>query len=738
MKAHSDIMSLLNNLNDVQREAVQHTDGPVLIFAGAGSGKTRVLTSRIAYLIAEKGVPPFHILGVTFTNKAASEMEERIRAVVGPNSEQIHLGTFHSICARMLRRDGKLLGYDHHFGIYDADDQLRLIKQIMEQHYISTDSFNPRAIQSTISNAKNAMIDPETYSNRTGNFFEEKVSVVYENYQKALRKNNVMDFDDLLLKPLELFDQYPEILEKYQHLYEYILVDEYQDTNAAQFEFIKQLGWKHKNVCVVGDDDQSIYRWRGADVTNILEFEETFPECTVFKLEQNYRSTQTILSAATAVVKNNDVRADKELWTDGTKGDKVGVLEAWDERDEANQVLQHIRNEIFKHKRTFKDFVVLYRTNAQSRVIEDMLRENGITYTIVGGVKFYDRKEVKDVLAYLKVIANPNDAISMKRIINVPARGIGDTTVKRLEDYAFENGITFWEAAQKADHVDIHSGLTAKVLSFVEFIQKYIALKEQLPLEEMVSVMLEDVGMLKMYKEDGSDEALDRLENIHALVGGISDFCERTAEPSLETFLEEVSLFTDIDRWDKNSNAVTLMTLHSAKGLEFPVVFITGLEEGLFPLSRSTEDPEELAEERRLFYVGVTRAKEQVYVSYAQQRRRFGEPMYNPPSRFVGEIPEDLRQTLNGKAKSRAGRRRSRKISDTLSGNRSRTKSRSKVTSNGKDFSAGDIVEHKIFGRGKILDVSGSGENQKLSVLFNGNTKKKLLAKYANLSVLNE
>jgi len=731
-------MELLNELNEIQREAVQHTDGPVLIFAGAGSGKTRVLTSRIAYLIAEKGIPPFHILGVTFTNKAASEMQDRIKAAVGPSSEQIHLGTFHSICARMLRRDGQLLGYDRHFGIYDADDQLRLIKQIMDQYHISTDSFNPRAIQSTFSNAKNAMITPTAYANRAGNFFEEKVSVVYENYQKGLRKNNVMDFDDLLLKPLELFEQHPEVLKKYRQLYQYILVDEYQDTNAAQFEFIKQLGWEHKNVCVVGDDDQSIYRWRGADVTNILEFEETFQGCAVFKLEQNYRSTQTILSAATAVVKNNDVRADKELWTEGDKGDKVGVVEAWDERDEANQILKYIREEIFKHKRTFNDFVILYRTNAQSRAIEDMLRENGITYTIVGGVKFYDRKEVKDVLAYLKIIANPNDAISMKRIINVPTRGIGGTTIQRLEDYAFDNGITFWEAAQQAERVNIHSGLTTKVKSFVEFIQKYIALKEQLPLEEMVSVMLEDVGMLKMYKEEGSDEALDRLDNIHALVGGISDYCERTEEPTLEGFLEEVSLFTDIDRWDKDTNAVTLMTLHSAKGLEFPVVFITGVEEGLFPLSRSAEDEEELAEERRLFYVGVTRAQEQVYVTYAKQRRRFGESMYNPPSRFVGEIPEELRKELNGRAKTSNAGTPSRKLSRAMGGRSSGSRRKTKTAANGSGFHTGDIVEHKIFGRGKILDVSGSGENLKLSVLFSGNTKKKLLAKYANLSVLND
>jgi len=729
-------MAFLETLNDVQRQAVEHTEGPVLIFAGAGSGKTRVLTTRIAYLIKEKEVPPMNILGVTFTNKAASEMTDRLRGIIGHAAADLHMGTFHSVCARLLRKEGHHLGFDRYFAIYDVDDQIRLIKRLMEQYHVSRDHFNPRAIQATISNAKNAMIGPAEYSSRVGSLFEEKIATLYKPYQKALRNYDAMDFDDLLLKPLELFDKVPEILERYRKWYRYILVDEYQDTNKAQFEFVKRLAWKHRNLCVVGDDDQSIYRWRGADVRNILEFEETFPECEVFKLEQNYRSTKRILSAASAVVQNNPVRADKTLWSNQADGEKLTVMEARDEQEEARQVLHFIQEEIFSNKRTFNDFVILYRTNAQSRTLEDMLRQHGIKYIIVGGVKFYDRKEIKDVLAYLRVIVNPDDAIAMRRIINEPSRGIGDTTITRIEEYAQARELTFWEAMQHADQVDIHAGLTARVQGFVEFLNKYRELKETLPVEELVSVMVEDAGILKSYRDDGSDEAMERLENIHALINGVSDYCARTDEPSVEGFLEEVSLFTDIDQWDPDTNAVTLMTLHSAKGLEFPVVFIAGMEEGLFPLSRSQEDPEELAEERRLFYVGITRAMRKVYLSYATQRRRFGETMYSMPSRFLQEVPEELIEragtgTSTGSG-TRSGRRRSaaEPTRRRSTGNQHNKKAR-------PGLAVGDVVEHKIFGRGKILDVQGSGEKQKLFVVFTGNVKKTLLAKYANLSKAN-
>lgn len=725
-------MNTLQTLNTPQKQAVKQTEGPVLIFAGAGSGKTRVLTHRIAYLISEKGVPPFNILGVTFTNKAANEMKERIRQLAGKASQDLNMGTFHSICAQLLRQEGHHLGFDRYFAIYDVDDQVRLVKQIMEQYHISSDIHNPRALQRTISNAKNAMILPEEYEKDASGIYEENTAKVYTVYQKELRKNNAMDFDDLLLKPLKLFEEHPKILAKYQKRYRYILVDEYQDTNRAQFEFVKALAWKHKNLCVVGDDDQSIYRWRGADVRNILEFEQTFPDCTVYKLEQNYRSTQRILSAATAVVKNNTTRAEKELWTEGGKGEKIGVVEAYDESHEAHQVLEQIQKETFSNKRTFNDFVILYRTNAQSRALEDAFRRQGIKYLIVGGTKFYERREIKDVIAYLRVIANPDDSVAMRRIINVPSRGIGAVTLERLSDFAFDRGITFWDAIRQVEEVDIHSGLTARVKSFREFIGKYQELNQQLPLEEWVSVMLEDVGMMKMYKEDGSEEALDRLENIHALVNGISDYCERSDEPSLEGFLEEVSLLTDIDHWDEDTNAVTLMTLHSAKGLEFPVVLITGMEEGLFPLSRATEDPEALAEERRLFYVGITRAREKVYLSYARQRRRFGETMANMPSRFLDEIPDELFEYEQRRTGKPAGSRRSRarKIRSPKSSADGGRDNGSKK----KEYAVGDIVKHKIFGRGRITDISGSGENQKLSVVFTGNVKKKLLTKYANLT----
>ncbi|MBS1271257.1 MAG: ATP-dependent DNA helicase PcrA [Candidatus Marinimicrobia bacterium] len=437
-------MDGIEQLNDVQQEAVQHTEGPVLIFAGAGSGKTRVLTSRIAYLIAEKNVPPFNILGVTFTNKAASEMQERIAAMSGPAAEDLHMGTFHSICAQLLRREGHHLGFNRYFGIYDVDDQVQVIKKLMEQYHVSTDMHNPKTIQGTISNAKNAMISAREYEKKANNIYEENVATIYTAYQKELRKNNAMDFDDLLLKPLKLFEKEPSVLQKYRKRYRYILVDEYQDTNKAQFEFIKQLGWEHKNICVVGDDDQSIYRWRGADVRNILEFEDTFPDCRIFILEQNYRSTQSILSAATAVVKNNDFRAEKDLWSAGDKGEKIGLIEAYYEREEAKRVLDQIQKEVFSNKRTFNDFVILYRTNAQSRALEDILRQHGIKYVLVGGTKFYSRKEIKDALAYIRVLVNPDDSVAMRRILNVPTRGIGATTEERIENYAFDQGITFW------------------------------------------------------------------------------------------------------------------------------------------------------------------------------------------------------------------------------------------------------------------------------------------------------
>ncbi|MCF7805018.1 MAG: DNA helicase PcrA [Candidatus Marinimicrobia bacterium] len=728
-------MQLLEELNDVQREAVKQTEGPVLIFAGAGSGKTRVLTSRIAYLVAEKNVPPFHILGVTFTNKAASEMKERIQEIIGPAADDLHMGTFHSICARMLREEGHRLGYNRYFGIYDVDDQVRLIKKLMEQYNVSTDMFRPKAIQGTISNAKNSMVSAEEYAQKAGSLYEENVADVYTAYQKELKKNNAMDFDDLLMKPLELFEKEPAVLSKYRKMYQYILVDEYQDTNKAQFEFVRQLAWNHKNVCVVGDDDQSIYRWRGADVRNILEFEETFPDCRVYKLEQNYRSTQNILSAATAVVKNNDVRADKELWSAGEEGEKISLVEANNEREEAKQVLDKIQQEVFSNKRTFSDFVILYRTNAQSRALEDILRQHGIKYVLVGGTKFYGRKEIKDALAYIRVIVNPDDSVAMRRVLNEPTRGIGATTEERLEKFAFDNGITFWEAMQRAEEVEIHSGLTSKVLDFVEFLEKYMQLQEQLPVEELVSVMLEESKLLKQYKDDGSDEALERLDNIWELINGVSEYCERSEEPSLEGFMEEVSLLTDIDQWNEDTNAVTLMTLHSAKGLEFPVVFITGVEDGLFPLSRSAEDPEELAEERRLFYVGITRAQERVYLTMAKQRNRFGEQMFSMPSRFVEEIPDELLEreiTGSGMGTGRSSRgtsTRTRTTRGTSLGDsvKERRKNQGKIQ-------VGDTVKHKIFGRGKILDISGAGDNQKLVVKFTGNVKKKLLAKYANLT----
>ena len=720
---------LLAGLNDVQRQAVQAPLGPVLVLAGAGSGKTRVLTHRIAYLISHYGVDPSQIMAVTFTNKAANEMKSRLSSLLKADFNQLWVGTFHSIFARILRSEGYRLGYPSNFVIYDSADQEQVIKEVMAKLDIPVKQFPPRAVHARISRAKNELISPAEYRKKAADDFEQKVAEVFTAYTGFLKANNAMDFDDLLVLPVELFRKYPSVLEQYQERFQHILVDEFQDTNRAQNELVRLLGKKYGYVFVVGDDDQSIYRWRGAEVRNILEFEKTFPGCRIYRLEQNYRSTKTILDAAHCVVRNNRHRREKRLWTDREEGEALVLIEAEDEADEARLVVNRIRHEISKNKRNFRDFVVLYRTNAQSRALEDALRRAGISYVIVGGIRFYERKEIKDFLAYLRVIANPSDEISLIRATQVPPRGIGPATLARLRTYAEEHGLTLLESFAQADKIPgIQSATRFNLLQLAELFAKYRKLRETLGLDELARVLNDEVGFLRMFKEEGTLEAMNRYDNVQELLSAISEFCQTRPEPTLEAFLEEVALVTDVDRWNDRSNAVTLMTLHSAKGLEFPVVFITGLEEGLFPLSRSRIDPYDFEEERRLFYVGLTRAKEKVYLSWARNRRRYTEGVTNQISSFVEEI--DLRYLEQLVPRRTVRRRMAAEVEqfDPMPDYENESQL--------PGIYVGCSVRHPHFGNGVVTGMNGHGGNLKVTVLFEDGVERKLVYRMARLEIL--
>ena len=718
------------NLNDVQKQAVEAVDKPILIFAGAGTGKTRVLTQKIAYLITEKGYNPDEILAVTFTNKAAEEMRTRVQSLLGKKSMSLNIGTFHSICARLLRYEIALLGFTPDFAIYDTADQDQLIKTLMLKLKLTTNGISPAAYRSRMSFIKSSMEDPSQLMKNGASPFDKSVAELYPVYKEALKKNNAVDFGDLLLYPLEIFKKYPKVLKKYQEKFKYVLVDEYQDTNRPQFLFVKSLSDTHNKISVVGDDDQSIYGWRGADISNILEFEKAFPDCEVFKLEQNYRSTANILSVAGAVVKNNEYRAKKELWTDQGEGEKIGIMETYDEMEETDGVLELIQKEIQQNKRTFQDFVILYRTNVQSRALEDGLRRKGIAYNIVGGVKFYERKEVKDLLAYLRILVNPVDSVSLKRIINFPPRGIGAKTVEKCETLAAKKGIPLLDVLETPDAMNLKGKQAAGLVEFYQLVQKYRELKDKLDASELASVLVDELGLVNYYKEQGTDDATERLQNIQELLNSIHQFCKRDKNASIREFLEEVSLLTNIDRWNDSTNHITLMTLHSAKGLEFPVVFITGLEDGLFPIFRALEDPRELEEERRLFYVGLTRAMEKAYLHYAPNRRRSsGAVGLGMASRFLQEIPEEYLDRINFHSAL------TRRLVKDKSSNKYKLKHVRTITSF-NEFERGDKVKHSIFGKGMILAVDGAGDNQKITVVFQGNIQKKLIGKYANLKPL--
>ncbi|MDE0013494.1 MAG: DNA helicase PcrA [Candidatus Poribacteria bacterium] len=709
--------NLLRSLNDVQREAVQHTDGPLLILSGAGSGKTRVITHRIAYLIKHHRISPFRILAVTFTNKAAKEMKQRLDTLVeGSVSHELWVATFHSTCARILRRDIEKLGtpaesgsgsraanhvYTRDFTIFDTGEQATLVKDVLRQLNYNDKQYNPRAILSHISRAKNESISPQTYQKIADGYFERIVAEVYALYQDGLRLNNALDFDDLLLFTVDLLNQNPNVRQYYQNKFEYTLVDEYQDTNRCQYELVHLLTGEKQNICVVGDDDQSIYAFRGADIRNILDFEKDYPNTLVLRLEQNYRSTQNILDAAWGVVHNNRERKAKKLWTENDIGELVTCYEAMDENDEAGYVGTQIED-WHTEGVDYKDFAVFYRTNAQSRIFEEAFRTANIPYQIVGGVGFYDRMEIKDLLAYLRVMCNPSDSMSLRRIINVPSRGIGSTTLQRLIDFSVSENITLFDAIQRVDEIStINRGLQAKVRRFVKIFDDFDA--TAMPADAL-DYVLKVTGYLKNLKAENSIEAQNRVENIEELINAVIEYEHNEVEPSLSDYLENVALTADIDAMETDStDMVTLMTLHSAKGLEFPFVFIVGMEEGYLPHQRSLDTQAELEEERRLCYVGITRAMEQLYLSHASSRRTFREREYRTPSRFISEIPEHLIRHVD---RYRSPFRDTQSKYDVISEEES------------PDYAVDQIVLHPKFGRGKITKINGVGQNLYITVRF--------------------
>ncbi len=731
---------LLTGLNEQQQKAVKATDGPLLIMAGAGSGKTRVLTHRIAYLMVEKQVAPWNILAITFTNKAAREMKERIRRILGGTSDEIWISTFHSMCVRILRRDIDRMGFSRNFSILDTTDQQTVIKQILKDRNMDTKKYDYRAILGSISSAKNELVTPEEYVKTAADYHSKVVADIYAEYQKRLRKNQALDFDDLIMKTIQLFQLVPEVLEYYQRKFQYIHVDEYQDTNRAQYLLVKLLASRFRNLCVVGDSDQSIYRWRGADIANILSFEKDYPNATMIFLEQNYRSTKTILAAANKVIENNQNRKPKNLWTENMEGNKIFYYRADSEQGEAQFVAGKI-NELTRNGKKLSDIAILYRTNAQSRVMEEVLLKSNLNYTIVGGTKFYDRKEIKDLLAYLRLIANPDDDISLRRIINVPKRGIGATSMDKVANYARDYDLSIYQALESVEIIGISAKATKAAREFATLIQNYTNQQEYLSVTELVEEVIDKTGYREMLQAEKTIEAQSRLENIDEFLSVTKAFEANNDDKSLVGFLTDLALVADIDQLDEKKeevqDAVTLMTLHSAKGLEFPVVFLLGLEEGVFPHSRSLMDDEEMEEERRLMYVGVTRAEQELYVTNAQMRTLFGRTNLNPVSRFISEIPAELLEDLKSAPKGRA--------SMGATGRPTPAATRKTPASFGRPVSApsatggdeigwavGDKASHKKWGVGTVVSVKGEGEGKELDIAFPSPTGiKRLLAKFA-------
>ena len=743
-------MSIYNTLNEQQKQAVFHTEGPLLILAGAGSGKTRVLTHRIVYLIEEMGVNPWNILAITFTNKAAGEMRERVDKLVAYGAESIWVSTFHSTCVRILRRYIDRLGYDTNFTIYDADDQKTLMKDVCKHLQVDTKIYKERSLLSAISSAKNEMITAKEFRLQAeGDYGRKRIADVYDEYEKQLRANNALDFDDLLVKTVQLFQTQPDVLEYYQERFRYIMVDEYQDTNTVQFKLVSLLASKYRNLCVVGDDDQSIYKFRGANIKNILNFEEFFEDAHVIKLEQNYRSTSNILNAANAVIRHNHGRKDKTLWTDNGEGEKISLREFDTAYDEAEYIVSDIKEYVNNGDYSYNDHAILYRTNAQSRLFEEKFVTANIPYKVVGGINFYARKEIKDLLAYLKTIDNGKDDLAVRRIINVPKRGIGLTSINRVQDYAMAREIGFYDALGAASMIPNIGRGASKLESFVALIEHFKAEAEHLRISELLDMIIEETEYIEELKSEGEIEAETRLENIDELKNKIiayEELCEEQNEPvTLSGFLEEVALVADIDSLDENSDYVVLMTLHSAKGLEFPNVYLAGMEDGLFPsyMTITADDPEEVEEERRLCYVGITRAMKHLTLTFAKRRMIRGETQYNKMSRFLKEIPMDLLST--GEAfKSFAAKQDD--FETKLSAYQQAKQSFKKQAytakplqqfavnkSKGLDYGVGDRVRHIKFGIGTVTNVTEGGRDYEVTVDFDAAGTKKMFAAFAKL-----
>ncbi|HEX7066194.1 MAG TPA: DNA helicase PcrA [Bacillales bacterium] len=729
------VEDLLKGLNDVQQQAVKHTKGPLLIMAGAGSGKTRVLTHRIAYLLVEKEIAPWNLLAITFTNKAAREMKSRVAELTGPGlADQIWISTFHSMCVRILRRDADRIGIKKSFSILDGSDQQSVIKQILKDLNYDVKKFPPRSILGTMSSAKNKLKTADDFAkDMAGDIYGQVVSEVYTEYERRLRKNHALDFDDLIMRTIQLLERVPDVLEYYQRKFQYIHVDEYQDTNLAQYKLVNMLANRYQNLCVVGDSDQSIYRWRGADIQNILSFENDYPDASTILLEQNYRSTKKILHAANYVIENNMSRKPKKLWTDNGDGQKISYYRGFTEQDESRYIAGVIRDLTMEKGRKYRDFAILYRTNAQSRAVEDALMKSNIPYNIFGGTKFYDRKEIKDILAYLRLISNPDDDISLLRVINVPKRGIGASTLEKIAAYAAQNDLSLFQAIGEIEEVGLSKRFINTLLDFEEQITGWVKMQEYLSVTELVEDILDRSGYRKMYKEDTSLEAQSRLENIEEFLSVTKQFEKDHEEDeesvSLVSFLTDLALESDIDQLDDDKasvqDAVSLMTLHSAKGLEFPVVFIVGMEQNVFPHSRSLEDDEEMEEERRLAYVGMTRAEEELYLTNAQMRTLYGYTNTNPVSRFIEEIPEECLETVGEAASPKEERpsgvpRRPRRIKPQKSG------------AEQVAWQVGDKANHRKWGVGTVVSIKNDGSSCQLDIAFGSGTGvKRLLAELA-------
>lgn len=734
----------LNSLNKEQREAVETTEGPLLILAGAGSGKTRVLTYRIAYLIQEKDVYPGNILAITFTNKAAKEMKERVESLVGEDARNMWISTFHSSCVRILRQDISKLGYDRNFVIYDTSDQEKIMKDCLKELNLDEKVFPPKDMLHKIGSLKDVLIDEDTYYRQYGNDFKNKrFAEIYKLYQKKLRANNALDFDDIIMKTVKLFKEHPDVLSYYQRKFRYILIDEYQDTNRAQYELANLLAKSHRNLCVVGDDDQSIYSWRGADIRNILDFEKDYPDAKVIKLEQNYRCTKRILEAANYVIANNENRKAKRLWTENCAGDNIKFYRAETDRDEARFIIGEI-NKLASKGYSYRDFAVLYRTNAMSRILEEAFVTSGLPYRVVGGLKFYDRKEVKDILAYLRVINNPLDSVSLERIINVPKRGIGDSSIAKVKEYALEKDISLYSSMLEIDNIE---GLTRRAANamdkFISLMNYFFVMKDKIKVSELINEILERTEYIRELREDNTPESQGRIENLQEFYSSAVEFEESSEDKSLSAFLERVALVSDQDELN-DAGGVTMMTMHTAKGLEFPVVFIAGMEEGIFPHFSALEDRDEMEEERRLCYVGITRAKENLYMTCARQRLMFGRTMFNSPSSFLEEIPEELIDDVSSRSMSfnrvygyegysqPHSLSKPRHMASPVSSTVSSSSNAVKVS----EIRAGIKIKHRVFGKGLVIAVKPSGQDKQITVHFDNVGLKNLLLSSAPIEIL--